>query len=135
MTHGGDVLRLFRLEVIQVLVRGVAGMDLVLDAVEAGHHHGGERKVRIVARVREAHFDTARLRVGNPGNTNRCRPVARGVREHDGSLESGYQALVAVGSSVREGIDGLRVLDDATDVVQRGLGESAVLVTGTQSLA
>src|SRR6187549_1224653 len=61
MTHRRDVLRFFRLEVVQILVGRFARMDLVLNAVEAGHHHGGKREVRIRGRVRETHFDAARL--------------------------------------------------------------------------
>ena len=46
-----------------------------------------------------------------------------------------HQPLVAVGGCVREGVQRTRVLDDAADVVQRELGQSAVLVPGKERLA
>src|SRR5204863_4866347 len=40
--HGGDLLQLGGRQVVEVFVDGGAGVELVLDAVEAGHQHGGE---------------------------------------------------------------------------------------------
>jgi len=40
--HRRHVPQLLRRQVIEVLVHGIAGMDLVRDAVEAGPRHGGE---------------------------------------------------------------------------------------------
>ena len=68
----------------------------------------------------------------DPRNADRRRTVARGVREHHGRFEAGDQTLVAVRARVRERVDGLGVLDDAADVVQRRVGEAAVLVTREQ---
>ena len=53
----------FRRQVVQVLVGRIAGVDLVLHAVQAGHHQGRERQVRVGQRVREARFDATDLRV------------------------------------------------------------------------
>ena len=45
----------------------VAGMDLVLDAVEAGHQHGGEAEVGVRRRIGEADLDALGLRAGHYG--------------------------------------------------------------------
>src|SRR6185295_4091824 len=37
------------------------GVEAPLDAVETGHHHGGERDVAVARRIREAYFDALRL--------------------------------------------------------------------------
>jgi hypothetical protein len=79
--------------------------------------------------------NATRLGVRNPGNTDRRRTIAGGVRQHHGRLESGYQTLVAVRGRVGDGVDGLRVLDDAADVEQGQLGQTAILVAGEQGLA
>ncbi len=121
MTHCWNVLRFLGLEVVEVLVRRIAGVDLVLNAVESGHHHGGEREVRIRARIGETHFDTPRLRARDERNADRRRAVARGVGQHDGRFESRDEALVAVGAGVGERVQRLRVLDDAADVIERGI--------------
>src|SRR5690349_6915539 len=63
----GDLRR----QVVQVLVDWIARLDLVLDAVESRHHHRGEREIRVGGRIREAHFDTARLRAGNERHPHR----------------------------------------------------------------
>ncbi len=110
-------------------------MNLVLDAVDAGHHQRGEREVRVCHRIRETHFDAAALRIRDVRNTNRCRAVARGVGENGRRLEARHQALVAVGRRVGERIDRLRVLDYATDIVKRGLGKAAVAIAREQVLA
>jgi len=46
-----------------------------------------------------------------------------------------HQTLVAVGAGIGEGIDGVGVLDDAADVVERHFRQPAVLVAGEQVLA
>src|SRR5438874_4120545 len=55
--HLRNVLQLLRREPVDVLVQRVARIDAVLDAVEASHEHGGERQVRVAARVRGAELD------------------------------------------------------------------------------
>jgi hypothetical protein len=71
-----DGLLLFRRQVVEVLVHGIARVDLVLDAVEAGHHHGRERQVRVAHGVREANLDASRLRVCVMRDTDRRGAVA-----------------------------------------------------------
>src|SRR4029079_748123 len=61
-TNVGNLLGLFRRQVVQVLVDGVARMNLVLHTVQPRQQHGGEGQVRIRGRIGEADLDTARLR-------------------------------------------------------------------------
>src|SRR5450432_4761435 len=51
------VLRLLGRQVVDVLVERLAGVDLVLDAVEAGHQHGREGQVRVGRRVGAAELE------------------------------------------------------------------------------
>ncbi len=44
--HGRDLLQLFLRQVVEVLVHRRTRIDLVLDAVEAGHQHRGEGEIR-----------------------------------------------------------------------------------------
>src|SRR5690606_17659969 len=110
-------------------------VDLVLDAVQAGHHQGGEGQVRVGCRVREAHFDTACLRAAYVRNPDRGGTVTGRVGQHDRGFVAWYQALVAVGGRVGEGVDGLGVLDDAADVVQSLFAQAGIAVTCEQVFA
>uniref|UniRef100_A0A0N4ZEB3 NAD-specific glutamate dehydrogenase n=1 Tax=Parastrongyloides trichosuri TaxID=131310 RepID=A0A0N4ZEB3_PARTI len=133
--RGADLrnqLLFFRRQVVQVLVARCARVDLVLDAVQAGHHQRGEGQVAGLDRIREAHFDAACLRVGHPRDAARSRTVAGRVGQHHRCFVARHQALVAVGARVGEGVDGLGVLEDAADVPQRHLAQAAVAVTGEQ---
>ncbi|SVJ52426.1 Uncharacterised protein [Klebsiella pneumoniae] len=110
-------------------------MDLVLDAVQAGHQQRGEGQVGVGCRVREARFDTAGLRAGYVGDTDRGGTVARRVGQHHRSFEARDQALVGVGRGVGEAVQGLAVLDDAADEVQGGLGQAGIAFAGEGVLA
>src|SRR5262249_4424395 len=59
--HGRNLLLLLGLEVVEVLVRRRTRVELVLDAVEAGHHHRDEAVVRVRRAVREADLDAPGL--------------------------------------------------------------------------
>ena len=133
--HRRDLLVLLGRQVVEVLVGGVARVDLVLHAVQAGHQHRGEREVGVRGRVREADLDAAALRVADVGNADRRGAVARGVRELDRRLEARHQPLVRVRARVGDRIERARVLDDAADVVQRELRQARVAVAGEQVLA
>ena len=50
-------------QIVNVLVQRLAGIDLVLDAVEAGHQHGGERQIRVAARIGRTELHALGLRV------------------------------------------------------------------------
>src|SRR5881397_3902757 len=54
------LLALTRAEMVQVLVHRIAGVDLPLDAVQAGAQHRGEGEVRVASRVRCPVFDPLR---------------------------------------------------------------------------
>ncbi len=110
-------------------------MDLVLDAVQARHHHGSKRQVGVGGGIREAYFDAATLGAGYPGNPDGSGAVAGRVGQHYRCFEAGYQALVAVGGGVGEGVQGTGVLDDAADVVQSSFRQAAVLVAGEDVFA
>src|SRR6185503_16710637 len=99
-----------------------------------GYQHGGEAEIRIAAWIGEAHLDALALRARRDRDAARGRAVARRVGEQHGRFEAWNQALVAVGERVGEGIDRLRVLDDATDVMQAHLGQIRVAIAGEQRL-
>ena len=63
-----NLLQLLRRQIVKILVDGFARMELVLDAVEAGHQHRRECKIRIGERIGETHLDALGLRVGRIGN-------------------------------------------------------------------
>ena len=60
----GHFGQLFGRQVVNVLVERLAGIDLVLDAVDHRHQHGRERQVRIAARVGAAELDALGLGAG-----------------------------------------------------------------------
>ena len=132
--HGRDLCILFGRQVVQVLVGGFARVDLVLHAIQAGHHQRGEGQVRVGGRIREARLDAATLRVAHVRDADRGRTVAGRVGQLDRGFEAGDQALVRVGARVGDGVQRAGVLDDAADVVQRELGQAGVLVAGEQVL-
>src|SRR5690606_13637706 len=94
----------FRRQVIQVLVRGIAGVDLVLDTIQAGHQQGSEGQVGVGSRIREARFDAACLRARYVRDTDGGTAVARRVGEHDRRFKTWDQTLVGVGGRVGEGV-------------------------------
>ena len=51
--HVRDLRELFGRQGVDVLVERITRIDLVLDTVEAGHHHGREGEVRVARRVGE----------------------------------------------------------------------------------
>src|SRR5271166_5299708 len=54
--YGRDLLELGRWQIIEVLVDGRAGIELVLDAVETCHQHRGEAEIRIGHRIGETNL-------------------------------------------------------------------------------
>ena len=132
---GRDLLQFLRRQVVEILVHRRAGIDLVVDAVEAGHQHRGEGEIGIGHRVGEADFDALGLRVRRPRNAARGRAVARRIGEQHRRLVARDQALVAVGRGVGEAVQRLGVLDDAADVIEAFLAEVGVFVAGHHRLA
>ena len=77
----GNVLQLLGRHAVDVLVERLARVDLVLDAVEAGHEHGREGEVAVAGRVRRAELDALGLRAGRVHrDADRRRAVARPSR-------------------------------------------------------
>ena len=128
--HRRQLLLLFRRQVVEVFVGRVAGVNLVVDAVQAGHQHRGESEIRIARGVGEANLDAPRFGVGHIRNAARSGAVARRVRQQNRRFKTRHQAFVTVGAGVGEGVDGARVFENAADVVQRGFAQAAVLVAG-----
>ena len=130
-----NALQLFRRQVVEVLVHGVARMDLVLDAIEAGHEHRRESEVGVRTRIREADLDALGLRVRRIRDAAGGRAVAGRIGQQHRRFEARDQALVGVGQRVREGVQRLRVLDDAADVVQRDLRQVGIAIACENRLA
>ena len=127
--HLRDVLGFFGRQLVQVLVDGLVRLDPVLDAVEAGHQLRGEREVRVARGVRRAELDALGLRVrARDRDTDRRRAVTGRVDQVDGRLEAGDQAVVRVDRRVGEREHRRSVLEQATDVPARDVGEPAVAV-------
>ena len=130
-----NVQRFFLRQVVQILVHGIARVDLVLDTIQAGHHQCSERQVRVGRRVRETHFDTTCFRAVHVWNTDGGRTVTGGVGQHNRCFVARNQTLVAIGCRVGKGVDGLGVLDDTTDIVKRCFAQAGIAVTCEQVLA
>src|SRR5437879_997226 len=121
-----NILGLFGGEIVQILVDRIARMNLVLYAVQSGHHHRRKGEIRVADRIREAHLNAACFRGVHQRYADGGRPVTSRVCEIYGSFESGYQTLVRVRAGIRDGIERLRVLDNAADVEDREFGESGI---------
>ena len=133
--HRRDTLQLLGRQVVQILVHGVAGVDLVLDAVDARHQHRREGEVWVGRRVGEANFDALGFRARRIRDAAGRRTVARRIGQQHRRLEARDQPLVAVGARVGERVQGFGVLDDAADVVQRHLRQVGVGIAGEHRLA
>src|SRR5262249_46468996 len=76
--HGGDLFELRRRQVVEVLVDGGAGIELVLDAVETRHQHGGKGEGGVGERIRIAHLDAPAFGRGGCGiRPSGCAPNRR----------------------------------------------------------
>ena len=73
---GRDLGQLLRRQVVEVLVRRRARVDLVADAVDAGHQQRREGEVGVGAGVGEAGLDALGLRALRPRDADRGRAVA-----------------------------------------------------------
>src|SRR5947209_7422183 len=59
------LLQLSRRKIVQVLVDGSSGIELVLDSIEPCHQHGGKSQIRVSEGVGKPHFDAAPLGRGS----------------------------------------------------------------------
>lgn len=128
---GLEVGGFFRWEVVEVFIDGLAGIDLVFDAIEAGHEDGGEGEVGIGGRIGGAEFDASGGGAGAVGgDAADGGAVAGGVGEDDGCLESRDEAFVGIIGGIGEGAEGGGVFEDAADVVQAEVTEAGVAIAG-----
>src|SRR6185369_1539767 len=127
------MLELLRRKSVDVLVKRLARINLVLDAVQSGHQHGCKSEVAVAGRVWSTVFDTLCFRVGREHrDTDRSRTVTCRICHVNRRFEAGNQSLVGVGSRIGEGAESLGVLDDPADVPESHLRESAVFVAGEE---
>src|SRR5690606_1197336 len=121
--------------IVKILVHGLTGMNLVLDAVKTSHEQGSKAQIRVCRRIRETNFQTLGLRRIAEWNTARSRTVASRVGKQNRGFVTRNQTLVRVGRRVGEGIHGLGVLDDATDEVKAVFRQAGIFVTSEGWLA
>jgi hypothetical protein len=100
----------FRRQVVEVLVHGLARMDLVLDAVEPAISMAA--KARYGLAIGSGKRTSTRLAFGEVAerNTARRRTVARRVGQQNRCFVTRNQTLVGVGRRVGEGVEALACL-------------------------
>src|SRR5262249_19068147 len=109
-------------------------MNLVLYAVQSGHHHRRECKIRICRRIWETHLNAASLRNVNERDAYCRRAVTSRVSKVDRSFKARHESLVGVGPGIGNCVQCLGVLNDAADVVDGELRQSTIAVTGEEIL-
>ena len=99
-----------------------------MNAVEAGHQQRREGEIRVGCRIREPNLDALGLRASSSTEygtrPSGCAPNRRAAP----GFIAGDEALVGVGRGVGEGVERLRVLDDAADIPQAQLREAGIFV-------
>ena len=120
---------------VQILGGGFAGMDLVFHAIQTRHQQCRKAQVRVHQRIREARLHTAALGVGHVGDADRSGAILGRVSQFHRRLEVRNQALVAVGTRVRDRVQRAGVLDDAADVIQRKVRQAGIAVARKQVLS
>src|SRR5215218_9646495 len=125
-----DLLQFPWRQVVEVLVHRLAGVDLVVDPVHAGHEHAGEGEIGVRRRIGEADLDTLRLRIRGPRDAAGGGAVAGREGKQHRRLVARHEPLVGVRRGIGEGVQRFRVLDDAADVPEALLRQVRVLVAG-----
>ncbi len=113
----GDLLRLLRRQIVNILVDRVGGRDPVLDAVQSRHQHGGEREVGVGRGIRAAElhpFGRRRSRIHR--DARRRGAVALGHDQVHRRLVTRHQPLVGVGGGGAESHQCMRMLEQPADV-------------------
>ena len=114
-------------EVVEVFVDRRRWLDAVLDAVESGHQHRGEREVRVARWVGATELEPLRLRALRvQRDAHRRGAVSLRVHEVHRCLVTGDEPLVGVRRWVRERADRRRVREQSADVPARHVGEPRV---------
>ena len=102
-------------------------LALVLDAIEAGHHHRGEREIGVGRRVGAAELEALGLGVGaGDRDPDAGRAVALGIDQVDGGLEAGNEPVIGVDRRVGEGQQRGCVIEQTADVVAGHLREPGI---------
>ena len=122
-----DVGSLVRRQLVEVLVDRRERLDLLLDAVDAGHQHRREGQVRVTRAVRATELQALGLGVvAGDRDTHARRPVALAVHQVDRGLVSWHQTLVGVHRGVGERQQRRRVVQDAADVMPGHIRQAGV---------
>ena len=118
------------------LSSGSPGSILLMHAVQAGHHHGGESEIRIRGRIRRAELHALGLgtrRVHrNPASRGTVAPRIRQVHR---SFVARHQPLVAIGGGCDDRRERAGVLQQTADIVQRHRAQAGISIAGEQRLA
>ena len=117
--RGGQTLQLGLLlvgEGVEVDVVGAPAVfvrvDLVFNAVKTGHQQRRVAEVRVAGGVRIAQLKAAHIRrLGVGGDADDRAAIARGVSDGDGRLKARHQTLEGVGAGIRDGAEGMDVLE------------------------
>ena len=112
-------------------------VDLVFNAVKTGHQQRRVAEVRVAGGVRIAQLKAAHIRrLGVGGDADDRAAVARGVSDGDGRLKARHQTLEGVGAGIRDGAEGMDVLEKAAHEPVGLLTEMRVaVVVGEHRLA
>ena len=118
----GDFGVLLGAEVVDVLINGVAGVDLVFDSIDGSHRHGRERQVRIATAVRAAELQTLGPWIFAVSRYAYCGgAVPAGIDHVHRRFVSRNESLVTVGRRVGKGQQRRGVFEDAADGVHSHL--------------
>ena len=121
------------LELVPGCIGWIAGIEPVLDSIEAGEQERGERDVRIRCGVRRAELDSLRFRIrGVSWNADGGGTIPRGISEVDRCFESGDEALVTVRSRVRDASERGRVFQNSANEKERHIAQPGVTVAGEE---
>ena len=99
---------------VDVLVHRRPGIDLAIDAVEAGAQHHRQRQVRVARRVGHAQLDPGGRPPGR-GHADERAPIAGGPRDRRRGLVAGDEALERVDERVGDRAEPLGVAEQAVD--------------------
>src|SRR5260370_12157269 len=116
-----------RFELVDVLVEWLSGINLVLDAVEARHHHGRKSQIGIAGWIWRAELEAFGLRALRiNGDAHRSRAIALRISEVDRRFVTGDQALVRVCFRPSECYDCRGVLSQTSRIPRRHLRKPAI---------
>ncbi len=134
--RAGDLLALLGAQGVDAGIHGLAGLDLVANAVQQGHHHRGEGQIAVAGRVGATELQALGLgAVAVHGDADGRGAVLGGVGQVYRGLVAGHQPPVGVGTGGGEGQHRGGVLEQPADGVQGQFAEARVLPAREQRLA